>query len=67
MKQEKNRDAFPQSSATINQAIGATPSRKAKKRAAKAERGIEREALAEMGIDDQCLYWGGLLDDIGNK
>ena len=66
MKQEKNRNAFPQSSATINQAIGATTSRKAKKRAAKAERGIERDALRNMDFDVDYLFHAG-MEDIGDK
>ena len=61
MKQGKTRDAFPRSNATINQALGATPSR-----AAKAERDIEREALTNMGFDAEYLYWAG-MEDIGCK
>lgn len=66
MKQGKTRDAFPRSNATINQALGATPSRKAKKRTAKAERLIEHEALTNMGFDAEYLYWAG-MEDIGCK
>ena len=66
MKQEKNRGAFPRSNATINQALGATPSRKTKKRTAKAERLIEHDALTNMGFDAEYLYWAG-MEDIGCK
>ena len=66
MKQTKKGELFPLSSATINQAIGAPPSRKAKKRAAKAERGIERDAMRNMDFDVDYLFHAG-MEDIGDK
>ena len=71
MSTETNRRTRTVAKASMDLRHGGEPSRPARKRrATKAERklnaALEYEAMANMGLDDPCLYWGG-VDNIGCK
>jgi len=57
--------------ASANMELSGAPSLPARKRrVTRAERqlnaALERDAMVNMGLDDPCLFWGG-VDNIGCK